>query len=147
MAAEQVGIGIYVDTSQLTKLARNLRLAAPQVWAAARVELREAGEIIAADARGRASFSTKVPQSIRVIQRAGNVRVRAGGPSAPNAVALESHGKGHPRHPLFGNRKYWYTNKTPAYLAPALEANAKVVAVRMGETLTRAVSRAIEEHS
>jgi len=146
MATEQVGIPVYADTAQLSMLARNLRLAAPQVWKAARVELREAGEIIASDARQRASFSTKIPGSIKVITRAGNVRVRAGGPDAPDAVALENHGKGHPRHPLFGNREHWYTNNTPAFLAPALEANAKVVAVRMGETLTRAVDRAIREH-
>ena len=51
--ASKSGISIYADTSQLSRLARDLRIAAPEAWKACRVALKAAGNIVAEDARAR----------------------------------------------------------------------------------------------
>lgn len=144
--AEQTGVPIYADTAALSRLSHDLIAAAPLVWAECRLALREAGEVVAADARNRASYSDKIPGSIKVATRGAVVKVRAGGDAAPNAAPLENKGRGNPRHPLFGNRNYWYTNTgTPAFLAPALDAKREVVAEMIATAVGNATDRAIRE--
>jgi hypothetical protein len=60
--------------------------------------LKEAGNLVAGIARGNASFSSRIPGSIRVGGGRSGVVVRAGSTKAPHAYAFEL-GK---RHPLFG---------------------------------------------
>jgi hypothetical protein len=53
--------------------------------------------------------SKKIPPTIRMFIRAGIAYVTAGGVGgheAPNAWMFEEAGA---RHPLFGNRRHWYT--------------------------------------
>jgi hypothetical protein len=107
------------------------------------VGLRAAGNLVAADARNRAAFSPDTAGSIRVLVSRGNVKVRAGGGTVTQAAPLENRGKGHPRHPLFGDREYWYANKTPAYLAPALDAHREEVVQIIEKAVEDAVSSAI----
>jgi hypothetical protein len=72
------------------------------------------------------------------------VKVIAGGGDVTQAAALENRGKGHPRHPLFGDREHWYTNNTPAYLAPALDAHREEVLTIIENAVADAVLHAIE---
>ena len=112
---------VSMDARQVARVARGIRRAAPEAWAATRVQLRAIGDTVAGEVRANASFSTKVPGSVRTsVTRGGNVRVTIGGAKAPAAVALENKGKGHPRHPLPNdNRSEWFTNRTPPFLLPA----------------------------
>ena len=142
--ASQSGIPIYADTQQVSRLARALARAAPEAWAACRVSLRAAGMIVADDARGRASFSTRIPGSIRVRTGRGNVRVVAGGPTAPDAAPLENKGQsGNFRHPVWGNREVWVDQPARPFLAPALDAHREEVAQLMEDAVLRAVEMAI----
>ena len=145
MAASKSSGEVFVvaDTKQLARLSRDLIKVAPTVWAECRLALRAAGEVVASDARGRAGFSPPSQASIRIRTGRGNVKVQAGGDAAPEAAALENRGKGHPRHPLFGDRNHWYTNNTPAFLAPAFDAHREEVLAMMEDAVTHAVERAV----
>jgi hypothetical protein len=114
-------------------------------WAACRIGLREAGEIVAADARNRASYSDKIPASIKVRTARGNVKVVAGGDAAPDAAPIENKGRGFVRHPIFGSRENWTSkNSHPAFLSPAFDAHREEVLGMIETTLTDAVHAAIE---
>ena len=78
--------------------------------------LREAAEIVADAAREiSASFSTRIPASIRITGGTSKVYIRAGGPSAPNAYPFDTGA----RHPLFGNRDWWYPQPKKPFLEEA----------------------------
>lgn len=140
--ASTTGIPIVVDVSALRNLARDLRRVAPEAYKELQAEMKVAGEKVAADARERVSYSPRIQASIRVRTSPGNFKVQAGGDSAPDAAPIENGGKGFVRHPVFGDREAWTSkNSHPAFLAPALEANAPAVA----EAVDAAISRAAEK--
>ncbi len=145
----QSGIPIYADTQQLSRLARALRDAGPEVWKECRAKLRAAGQIVADDAKLRSSpFSGRIEYSIHVRTTAsGNVKVIAGGESAPDAAAIENRGKGFVRHPVFGNREVWTDkNSHPAFLAPALDANADRIVEIVETGIHTAIDAAMRAH-
>lgn len=78
--------------------------------------LREAAEIVAMKAREIASaFSTRIPLSVKITGGASRVYIRAGGPVAPNAYPFETGA----RHPLFGNRNWWYPQPVHEFMEDA----------------------------
>ena len=143
--ASQSGVGIVADTRGLSRLARDLRRASPEAWRACRAGLLAAAQPVAEDARQRASFSTRIPATIRVRVGSGaNVKIVAGGPGAPDAAPLENRGRaGTFRHPVFGNRERWVDQPARPFLSPALEAHREEVAVALEEAVTGAVERAL----
>jgi hypothetical protein len=143
--ASRSGVAIVADTAQLSRLARDLRIAAPEAWKACRVSLRAMGRLVADDAKERASFSSRIPGSIRVrVTSGGNVKVVAGGAKAPDAAAIENQGRGHVRHPVFGDREVWTDkNSPPAFLAPALDAHREEVMKGIEDAVVAAVERVI----
>jgi hypothetical protein len=145
-STSNAGVSISVDTRALSRLAADLRYAAPESWKACRVALKAAGEIVAADARARTSYSDRIPGSIKVrVTRGGNVKVVAGGEAAPDAAAIENRGKGFVRHPVFGDRQVWTDkNSRPAFLAPAFAAHQEEIVELMTEAVTAAVERALD---
>ena len=98
--------------------------------------LKEAGEIIATIARANfGTWSSRIPGSVKVTGGRTGVNVVAGGRKGPAAYTAELH----VRHPLFGNRDYWYdpgADQKPG-LAPAasegLDAAARAVAGVIGD--------------
>jgi hypothetical protein len=105
-----------------------VRRACPEAWKALRVRLRAIGEVVAQDARADASYSTRIPQTIKVrVTSGGNVKVVMGGDAAPDAVPIENKGKGFVRHPTFGKRgagDWTSKNSHPAILLPAFAKRA-----------------------
>jgi hypothetical protein len=141
---------IVVDTTELRRLARALRASGPVGAAAVRGAMRDGGKIVAADAQGRASFSTRIPQTVKARGSAANFKVSAGGEAAPNAAPIENEGKGFVRHPTYsprpgvGERVGWTEkNSHPAFLHTALAANAEVVAELVADRLETAVTDVI----
>ena len=84
------------------------------------LRLREAGEFVAAIARSNASWSAKVPGSVKVLGGTSGVYIRAGGPRAPAGYPNEVAGV---RHPVFGHDP-WVTNENRPFLAPAGDSGA-----------------------
>ena len=146
----QSGLPVWADTSGLARLARDLRRASPEAWKACRASLQEAAAPVAADAKAAASYSTRIPGSIKVRTGRGNVKVIAGGEAAPNAAPIENKGKGFVRHPTFSPRpgvpgKVGWTAKHshPAFLSPAFEARKVAAASKIERAVTDAVERVI----
>jgi hypothetical protein len=87
--------------------------------------LKEAGDFVAAIARRKASFSSRIPGSIKVRGGRTGVSIVAGSAKAPHAEAFEL-GK---RHPLFGNRQHWYPTAHIPFLEDAADEGADGAAV------------------
>jgi hypothetical protein len=95
--------------------------------------LVEAGEVIAVIARANAAqFSDRIPATVRVGGGRSGVVIRAGGPKGPAAYTAETAA----RHPLFGNRNYWYQGPVHPFLKPAAEEGAEPAAVIVAETIS-----------
>jgi hypothetical protein len=135
-----------VDTTAFKNFARALRRKAPELAVELRTNLRAAGNIIAEDARSRASFSTKIPGSIKVRVSAATVSIVAGGPKAPDAAPYENEGnEGDFRHPLFGDREHWYSQKARPFLHPAVEHGRAAAQAAAIDALDKAVKEVVLE--
>lgn len=156
---------ITIDTSSFSKFARDLRKVQPALAKQLRKELKVAGEIVATQARVNASFSTRIPRTIKVRAAGSTIKVVAGESLAENArrigakskslahraymnsshigeaVALENDGKpGTFRHPVFGNRDKWVSQQARPFLHPAVLTHRKA-AVDAAERALRTAFR------
>lgn len=87
-------------------------------------------------------YSKRIPPSIHAVRTRGlQVFVRAGGPNAPHAKAIENHGEGFVSHYTFGGLPYTRKNSRPAYLQPALEVGAVALQKRTEEAVKRGLWR------
>lgn len=106
--------------TDLNAFARRLRLADVQLAKDFLKAESVAGEIVAAEVRKNADFSTKIPGSVGVRRRGTRVRIQAGGTKAPDAAPLENHGNpGTFRHPVFGNFDVWVSQPARPSLTKA----------------------------
>lgn len=143
-----------LDVTEYQAFARDLRRADPVAAASLRKNLKAAGEIVAADARARASFSKKIVPTIRVKVSGANVVISAGGPGVPIAGLEElgnaaggsksaaATGEGRFRHPVFGNKKVWVNQPMHPYLAPAVETKAQEAVDKIADALDDAMRTA-----
>ena len=166
--ASKTGVPIYADTSELARLAKDLAKASPEAWKACRLALRAAAQVVADDAKGRASWSSTIPGTIKVRVGRGSVKVIAQGSEAvAYEVGSRKSGPGILRHPVLNSKgepkrdsaggmemssmtfeervahrrsMNWSTEPTRPYLAPALDAHREQVA----EAIATAVHAAVE---
>jgi hypothetical protein len=91
--------------------------------------LRQAADIVANDARARAAeWSRSIPPSMRTDVAGKVATITASAPVArPAELRL--------RHPLFGNRRFWYAPPGRPFLAPAAEAKADAAAVQYSQVI------------
>lgn len=133
---------IAVDARGLRQLSKDLKkIGDKDLSKELRAGLRKSGEVVAAAARSNASWSSRIPGSIKVVVQQKGVAVRAGGDKAPHAVTFEGKNNGQPRrHPVFarGARSDWtWAAQDPPrpYLKPALSANLDKVIQVVGDEL------------
>ena len=141
-----------IDTAELKLFARGLRLADRKLYLTLNKRMRLAAQVVADDAKSRASWSTKIPATIKVRGGAARLSVVAG-KGVPYAVPYEYGGKkmakGTFKHPVFaavGSARYndkgsWPTENTRPFLLPALAANREIVM----ESIVTAVNETIDE--
>ncbi|WP_433520143.1 HK97 gp10 family phage protein (plasmid) [Nonomuraea sp. CA-143628] len=116
------------DPSQeIRKLAKELDGIPKELRKRLRPALKVAAEPIVADAKGRASWSTRIPRaislSVRFSQRDPGVSIRVRSKVAPHGRPYEGiTGNAAFRHPVFGHRDRWVSQETRSYLVPAAEA-------------------------
>lgn len=120
----------HIRVEGLRELQRALHKFAPDVHKSFRKRLREIARAVAADAKGRASWSHRIPGAIQpfVTMKAVGVRVRAA--KAAHGPLYEGGDSGRRasfRHPLFGDRRHWYTQRTRPFLHPAVEARQRFI--------------------
>jgi hypothetical protein len=98
----------------------------------------QGGKTIAALAKSNASFSSRIPSSIKARRSGARVSVQAGGPTAPDAAPLDNKGRGGLfRHPVFGNKNVWVNQPARPFLQPALEKGAPGVIEELNVELDR----------
>ncbi len=125
---------IHIDVSDLKRLSVALKKAEPALQKQFLKDLSAAGQIVAARARANASFSSRIPRSIRVRRRGVSVSIEAGGTKAPDAAPFEHGGQsGTFRHPVFG-QDVWVNQQAHPFLHPAAEQSQGeiVAAVTLG---------------
>lgn len=105
----------------LRELQQALKQFAPAVQKRFRAKLRGIARAVAADAKGRAGWSRRIPSTITygATNKALYVRVKENA-NAPHATLYE--GRRRWRHPLFGDREHWYTQQGRPFLRPAADA-------------------------
>lgn len=126
---------------ELGKIPKDLRTAL-------RPGLREAGQEVAEDARRRASWSTRIPRAIRVSTtfsgRTPGVSVVVNKNKAPHGRPFEhGGGPGEFRHPVFGNRQVWVSQKARPFLYPALVAKGDEAAKKIADVVDVVVRKAV----
>ncbi|KXK63354.1 hypothetical protein AWW66_03305 [Micromonospora rosaria] len=131
---------MYADLSQIPKdVRKDLRPA-----------LKKTGDQVAADAKGRASWSSRIPGAIRVKVLYGRGRagviITVSRKRAPHArpyegIAARRGNAANFRHPLFGNRERWYTQRTRPFLLPAAQARRAQVRADIVKVVADAARR------
>lgn len=115
-------------SDELLKLARDLHRMGPAGRRRLGKAFRDAGQPMLADARSRASWSTRIPAAISVQSLTGagdrvGVVLRVSSSRAPHARPYEGMGQGGTfRHPVFGHRDRWVPQATRPYAWPAAKA-------------------------
>jgi hypothetical protein len=119
---------VQVQVSGLPELRRALRAFSPSVDKSFRKRLRAVAVVVAADAKGRASWSRRIPRSITPGVTAKGAQITVRGAIAPHGPLYEGDGRrGSFRHPFFGNRDRWYQQTTRPFVRPAVEARAAYI--------------------
>jgi hypothetical protein len=125
MAKSTISGGWGVDTTDLRLFAKKMAEADPNLTKQFAVALKESALPVVRDAQALASWSSRIPGSIRAGGGLTKIVIRAGSANAPHAAAYEHHGQpGTFRHPVFGNRNNWVTQTARPFLVPAAEKNA-----------------------
>jgi hypothetical protein len=116
--------GLSIRVSGLPELQRALRRHAPAVQKQFRRRLRTIAQVVAVGARGRASWSRRIPAAISAGAQASGPYVRVSGKKAPHGPLYEGGEKGRStfRHPLFGDRERWFSQRTRPFVRPEVEA-------------------------
>lgn len=90
------------------------------------------------DAKNAASWSTRIPNTIKSSVTMSGVFVKAGGPDAPHAAAYEtgsSSNAGMIRHPVFGNRDVWVETPSRPYIQPSIVKDINAVAEAVAQAV------------
>jgi hypothetical protein len=127
---------VGVTVTDLSRLSRDLRKANKALAGKWRQSLKKAGQIVADRAKTNASWSDRIPGTIKVSATQRRVAVKAGGDRAPHAAPFEgADGKAKFRHPVFGHRKTWVDQEVRPFLLPALKASLDQVADAVADAL------------
>ncbi|MCK2214288.1 HK97 gp10 family phage protein [Actinomadura sp. ATCC 31491] len=133
-------------SQEIRRLVRDLGKIPPEVRKELRPAIKQIGNVVVQDARGRASWSTRIPGAIRLgIQfstgsRAGVTVIGSVG-RAPHLRVYEHLGFRAPfRHPVYG-RNVWVSEMARPFLFPAVAAHAEDVDAKIGEAIDK-VARA-----
>ena len=95
-------------------------------------------QTVVPDAKAAASWSSRIPNTIKSSVTMTGVFVKAGGPDAPHAAAYETGSASNPgyiRHPVFGNREVWVETASRPYIRPAIAKDITAVAEAVAQAV------------
>lgn len=129
-----------MDTSNYREVQRELKVVSPKLANALKRDLRVYAGEVASVAKANASWSTKIPPTIAPTATSTYAGVRVRGILGP----LYERGVrgGAWRHPLFGNRNFWYPQRTRPFLAPAITSTSKGALAKMERSIEAAAKAA-----
>lgn len=126
---------------QVRELIRDLDQIPRDLRRQMRPVLQRAGRDMLRQAQINASWSSRIPGATRLsvrFSRDPGVDVRTDVRKAPHAPYYENEGRpGVFRHPLFGNRSYWYSQRARPFLGPAFDAHADSTVAQMNDAVER----------
>lgn len=111
---------LRVEVVNYRTLQRELKVADVAVQKNLNKSLKVMAPEVAAVARADASWSQKIPPQIVPMATTTGAGIRV--KRKPNPLAVLNERPGGFRHPLFGNRDHWYTQKTKPAVRPAVVA-------------------------
>lgn len=141
MAIQKVGIDVGIQADGLTQFYRDLEAMNKDLAKGLLADMKEACKPILDSAVSNASFSKKIPGTIRLVATGGSrgsatISIRAGGAKAPNAAPLENKGNsGQFRHPVFGNKNNWVSQEAHPYMYPAISKDIDAVGEKLADSL------------
>lgn len=148
-----MGAFLEMNMGSLASIGKELRSIAPEIHKAMRVEMKDVADVIASRAREHASWSRRIPGTIkgRVLGNGTTVAVSAGGgkgSAAPHAKPIEHAGQsGKFRHPVHADPALsrsewtWVDQEARPFLHPALFDELPEAARRIEEALTAAINK------
>lgn len=136
--------GFGDETSPAAQIARDMRVLDKETRKQVRPILRQGGERVAATTRANASWSTRIPGTVRVVvsfrQDRESVKVKAGGPSTPHARPNEDiDGDRHLFHPVWGH-PWFVVQLARPFLFPAAEQHQSTDLALVAGTLNAAAT-------
>lgn len=118
---------IAIETDELVVFAKILKLSDKIIYKHMHARLKDAGKVVADEAKKNASWSTKIPGAIKVQSTMGSVSISVSGRRAPGARVLEHEGRqGKFRHPVF-NKGGWANQDARPFITPALASKREEV--------------------
>ena|ERR1017187_2346496 len=133
------GAGFYVNLTEFHDLAINFRAIEPLLYRCLTSSLRASGQLVADDAKERASYSKSIPDSIKVRVQGLTVTVQA---DRTDISSLEEFAPGHWDHPVFGSGSV--TQIAHPFLYPALAAKGEQAATQIELAVEAALTGAME---
>jgi hypothetical protein len=112
-----------------------------------RVGMKEIGQPLLADARRRASWSTRIPRALRLAtsftKKQAGLSIVANRKIAPHARAYEGiTGTAEFRHPVFNDRQTWVTQSTRPFVVPAADLHGRRTVVMVNNAVDAAAQAA-----
>lgn len=147
MADDEVRLGEPLAGNAVRRLIRDTGKVPQELRRRLRPEMRSLGQPLLADARSRASWSTRIPAALRLstsfTMRHAGLSIVAKRSVAPHARAYEGITGNHTfRHPVFGDRDTWVEQETRPFLAPAVDLHARRVVDGVNRAVTDAAATA-----
>ena len=88
---------------------------------------------------------TRVTVQARMSGQNASIRVRGVRRKQGGLVDLDAIDRGRLRHPLFGDRRHWYTQQVqPGWWTKAMEAGAPAVRAELARVIGDAIARAVK---
>jgi len=127
--------GEILELGEVRGLAQRLGQIPGKFQPRARRMMRTAGQEMLSDAIGNASWSSRIPASLSLrVSLSGNrpgIALRASLKTAAHARVYEGILGDTFRHPLFGDREFWYTQAARPYLLPAVERQTEQIVAEL----------------
>jgi len=124
-----------LQLGEVRGLAQRLGQMPKQFQPRARRMMRSAGQDMLGDAKGNASWSSRIPGALtlRVALNGSRpgIAIRASLKAAAHARVYEGILGDTFRHPLFGDREFWYTQPARPYLLPAVERQTEQIVAEL----------------
>lgn len=112
-----------MHAAEWDRFGAELKSTTPALRFGFRPTVRNWANVFTAQAVAASAWSSRIPQSFRIVGEGDNVVVYAGGEQAPEAAPLENDGKrGYFRHPVFGNDDVWVDQKARPFFTPAFRS-------------------------
>lgn len=125
-------------------LIRRLERTPGNITLAVRVALSQAGQVVVAQARANAGWSSRIPAAMSarasVSASGSRVVIRVDRARAPHARPFEGLSGRTFRHPLFGDRAHWYPQSSRPFLRRAREQKGSEVEAIIAEAISKAVA-------